>query len=220
MKQVSLIGTVHEETGLANVSELLTILERIRPEVIFLEIPSAAFADYVAGIRSNVESTAATRFGEKHHVVLVPVDLPTPEGDFFRDNEFLFAQIQRRSPDYCRLIDWHSQRRRAEGFAYLNSERCSELWSAAHEAILAAIEELGDDRLIQLYALWRNTNALRDKAMIRNIEDYCAQSVFESGVFLVGEAHRPSIIAKLRDSRGVGSSAIKWDFSGFLHRSK
>jgi hypothetical protein len=39
MNCVSLICTVHE-LGLANVSELRAILDRIQPEVIFLEVPS------------------------------------------------------------------------------------------------------------------------------------------------------------------------------------
>src|SRR5947208_862674 len=46
MNSVSLVGTVHDEFGRANVSELRAILERIRPEVIFLEVPLAAFDDY------------------------------------------------------------------------------------------------------------------------------------------------------------------------------
>jgi len=39
MKRIAVVGTVHEEKGLANVPGLLAILERIQPELIFLEIP-------------------------------------------------------------------------------------------------------------------------------------------------------------------------------------
>jgi hypothetical protein len=45
MTRISLIGTVHGESGRANVSALVAILERIRPEVIFLELPTDAFED-------------------------------------------------------------------------------------------------------------------------------------------------------------------------------
>ena len=51
MSCISLICTVHEETGLANVSGLRAIVERIQPDVIFLEVPPAAFGDYCAQIR-------------------------------------------------------------------------------------------------------------------------------------------------------------------------
>jgi hypothetical protein len=40
MARVSLVCTVHGETGHTNVSELRAILERIQPDVIFLEVQS------------------------------------------------------------------------------------------------------------------------------------------------------------------------------------
>jgi hypothetical protein len=46
MNSVSLVCTVHEESGCASVAKLHAILERIQPEVIFLEVPPAAFDDY------------------------------------------------------------------------------------------------------------------------------------------------------------------------------
>ena len=81
MNSVSLVGTVHDELGRANVSELRAILERIRPEVIFLEVPLAAFDDYyVICSRGNLESIAVRRYRDSHQVKLVPVDRPTPAG--------------------------------------------------------------------------------------------------------------------------------------------
>lgn len=65
MNCVSLVGTVHDELGRVNASELCAILERIRPEVIFLEVPLAAFDDYyVMCRRSNLESIAVRRYRE------------------------------------------------------------------------------------------------------------------------------------------------------------
>jgi len=173
MKRIAVVGTVHEEKGLANVPALLAILERIKPELIFLEIPSAALDDYLTGSRSNLESAAVSRYRAEHVVVLVPVDLPTPEADFFTNNRDLFERIERTSPDYCRLVDWHSQYVRAHGFAYLNSEHCRDLFSQLRQATDSAIESLADQRLAELYDLWIRTNTLRDKTMMRNIENHC-----------------------------------------------
>ena len=216
MNRVSVVGTVHEESGLANITGLLAVLDRIKPEVIFLEIPSAAFDDHLSGARSNLESTAVLRYRAIHHVDLVPVDLPTPEDTFFGDNQDLFERIERTSPEYCRLVDWHRQYVRAYGFAYLNSDHCSTLWSQLHEATLTSIAELGDHRLAELYNLWQNTNELRDKAMMTNIENYCRATSFSIGAFLVGAAHRQSIIDLSRKRPGADSFAIQWDFAGFL----
>src|SRR2546430_14550683 len=87
MKRVSVVGTRHEEKGRANSSELLAILERIKPEIIFLEWPPAAFDAYFNGDPGNLEAIAVTRYCEDHNVDLIPVDLPTPGGDFFFYNQ-------------------------------------------------------------------------------------------------------------------------------------
>jgi len=129
MNCVSLVCTVHEEQGLANVSELHAILARIRPEVIFVEVPPAAFDDYYEIFnRENLESNAVRKYRESHHVELVPVDLPTPGEDFFGNNQYFFKRIEEESNEYCRLMDRNSTYVSVYGFAYLNSEYSSKLW--------------------------------------------------------------------------------------------
>src|SRR5687768_13999201 len=100
MKRVSVVFTEHEDNGLANVSGLLEILERIKPEVIFLECPPAAFNDYLKGTHAKLESTAINRYREIHPVELVPVDLPTPEAAFFANHRDLIERIARTGPEY------------------------------------------------------------------------------------------------------------------------
>ena len=122
MKRVSVVGTVHGEMGLANVSGLLAILERIGPEVIFQEIPAAPFEGVFTG---ELEQTAVALYGENHRVDLIPVDLPTPDGAFFAQHRELHTRIEWTSADYRRLVDEYSANVRARGFAYLNSQEYS-----------------------------------------------------------------------------------------------
>ncbi len=223
MKRVSLVGTVHEEMGLASASALLAILERIRPEVLFLEASSEASGDYLNATGKELESAAVSRYREVHHVDLVPVDLPIPDAELFqflRNNEYLFKTIERRSPEYRRLMDEYSQEVREPGFAYLNSEQCSTHWCKVREAARAAIEELAYPSLTQLYELWIGTNERREKHMMKSIDDYCRKTTFSKGVFLVGAAHRQSLIDKSREQRGTDSCTIRWDFAGFLEAPK
>jgi hypothetical protein len=63
MNCVSLISTVHEEMALANVSELCAILERIQPEVIFLEVPPEAFDYYCYQNSSRLELKMVRHIG-------------------------------------------------------------------------------------------------------------------------------------------------------------
>jgi hypothetical protein len=214
LTRVSVIGTVHEEVGHANSSELLAILERIRPEVIFLEMPPSAIADYCDGPRSNLESTAVNQYRALHQVNLVPVDLPTPSAEFFSNMEEVRRSIRSRSVDYCRLVSWEEQYVEAYGFAYLNSAHYCTLIAEIHAARVAALAEIGDPRLMEIYELFTSTNERRDDAILGHIESYCIGTSFHSGVLLVGAAHRKSLSQKSAALSGPEPYPIQWDFVG------
>jgi hypothetical protein len=201
MNCVSLVCTVHDEIGLANVSELLAILERIQPEVIFLEVPRAAFDDHYENCsRQNLESKAVREYRKSHQEVqLVPVDLPTPEREFFEDEAYLRNRVRAESSEYRRLKYLESARVETYGFAYLNSEHYSELCSDVYEEMLSTIKRIGDSRLVEIYDSWKKTIELREMEMLKNIQKYWPEHTFDRGVFLVGAAHRQPIIDKLRE---------------------
>lgn len=88
---------MHKESGRTNVAELRTILEHIQPEVIFLEVPPAAFKGYFENSQ-NLEAKAVRQYRQGHQVEIVPVDLPTPSGDFFANYEDLRRRVRQVSP--------------------------------------------------------------------------------------------------------------------------
>ena len=216
MKRVSVVGTYHVEHGAANPSALLAILERINPEVIFLEMPAEALDDHFNGTRSNLESTAVGLYLGNHTVALVPVDLPTPDASFFREHAEMGDRIYRTNQDTRRLIDWNGKYVHAHGFAYLNSEHSDKLWAEFREADLAALKTLGDEKLTDCYELWCKTLESRDQAMIHNIKAYCQQDVFSRGAFLVGAAHRKRLMELTQPRPGGDPTDLEWDFAGFL----
>lgn len=202
MTRIFLVGTVHEENGLATTSALLDILVSVRSEVIFLEMSPASFPAYDDGTCSNLESRAARRYREKTGAVLVPVDLPTPEESFFRDWQYMDRRITATSYVYRQLIDENTANIAKCGFAYLNSERCRDAWSAIYEAMEFAIQRLSHDtRLPMIYEAWRRTNGLRDEAMLQGINTHCSQNPLATGVLLVGVAHANSIVGRSRQKR-------------------
>ena len=221
MTHVLVVGTYHAEKGLVTVSRLVAILESIRPDVIFLELPCEALDDFLNGTRSNLESTAVRRYRENREVALVPVDLPEPEAKFFREQQFLTQKIERTSRTYCRLVDDNAQRIEAFGFAYLNSERASEAWSAiddeARDTVgwLVEREAVDHRRVVEAYESWTHVNERREEAMLREIVHYSQTQPFTKGVLLVGSAHRGSILAKARERAGDGAPRIDADISEF-----
>lgn len=211
---VSLVSIVHGELGRANVSELHALLERIRPEIIFLEAPLGAFRDYyVIYSRKNLESIAIKGYRESHPVKLVPVDLPTPGAEFFENIEYLHKKIGEESPEYQQLMAKDTACISALGFAYLNSERCSKLWFNAYKEMQSTIRRLDESRLTEIFELWTKTNDFREREMMKNIQEYCGANTFDRGAFLVGAAHRQPIIDKSKEQSSVGSNKMEWDFS-------
>jgi hypothetical protein len=216
MPRVSLVGTVHAENDRASIVELQAILERSQPDVIFAEIPASHVDLYKDGSQGTLESITVARYLASHHVDVEPVDLAKPEQKFFDDTKDMFRAIERTSSDYRRLIDRHSDETRAGGFHYLNSDRCIQAWTDIYREVLATIEWTGDRRLREFYDLWSRTNERRDREMMENIVLYSTRNTVARGVFLVGAAHRKSIIDMALAVRGTGVPRIEWDLGGFL----
>jgi hypothetical protein len=214
--RISLVGTVHASSDLASIGELQAILDRVRPKVIFAEIPVTHVGRYRDGSHGTLESTVVARYLASHQADVEPVDLAKPEQKFFDDAEDMFRAVSRTNPDYRRLIDRNSAEIQAGGFHYLNSDECVQAWADIYREVLATIEWIGDHRLRQIYELWKDTNERRDQEMMRHIVLYSGRNAMARGVFLVGAAHRKSIIDKAFAGSGTGAPRIEWDLSEFL----
>ena len=76
---------------------------------------------------------------------------------------------------------------------------------------LETIEYIRNSRLSDIYAQVRDLMERRDLEMLRNIRAYCTSTARTCGVFLVGAAHRKSLIEKLRAASGTATPCIEWD---------
>lgn len=214
--RISLIGTVHAESGHANVAELRAILDLLQPDVIFAEIPSANLPDYLDGSHGTLESAAVVLYRKRRPVNVVPVDLNKPSDEFFRNSEEMFKKVGGTSPNYRRLMDQNSLDTRDHGFPYLNSDRCAQAWADIYDEVLATVEWIGDTRLRQIYDLWSETNDRRETGMLENINGYCVRHALSHGVLLVGAAHRKAIVEKVREQRGTSAARVSWDLDSSL----
>ena len=214
--RVSLIGTYHKERGAVTVAALLAILERVQPEVVFAETPPTHIDAYRDDSHGTLESIAVARYAAAHSVDVVPVDLPMPEESFFRDYEEVSRAIERTSPEFRRLMDLNTERTLLGGFAYLNSDQCIQAWTDIYREELETVEYIGDPRFRDIYDQVRDTMERRDREMLRNIREYGAHTARTRGAFLVGAAHRRSLIEKARVADETASSRVEWDLGEFL----
>jgi hypothetical protein len=214
MNNVFVVFTVHKDCGFANSASLLDFLERHRPEVIFLELPPYAYDRYYSLLytRSSLESIAVRQYREKQPFVkLIPVDM-TVSNDFIDSHEEWFEEIARMNPEMCRILDANMRDQEEIGFSYLNSDRCSQRWVAIYAAIKDTIDGLNDPELSERFESWSNMHEHRDQTMISNINQYCREHDFERGVFLIGAAHRRSIIEKLTMADCEEENHIGWSW--------
>lgn len=217
---ISLICTVHDEVGCANVAALLAILEKLQPEVAFVEVPPAAFDDYFVTFKGkNLESIAIQRYREAHPLVIIPVDRPTPDREFFEAVAELQNTIRAESAEYRQLKSQEQAHVERYGLAYLNSDYCSTLHAGLYYEIERTLNRLGDPRLQAFYVSWRKILDLREAEMLKNIHHYCATSSFDRGVFLIGAAHRKYIIEKLQALSPTDSDMARWDLSAGLNQA-
>jgi len=213
MKTISLVCTFHEERGITSITDLHKILERIQPDVIFLEAPIEWRGNScLLQIVDSLESKAVSRYVARKPTELIPVDLPTPDESFFRKARNFYGEIEKHSYEYCRLIDQNRERMKKEGFAYLNSESNNKHHSDVHSAIVTTIENSGQKWLSEYYSGWRGVIERRDVEMLKNIDLYCKDHEFGKAVFLVGAAHRASIISKTGAWASPGASAVQWEY--------
>ncbi len=214
--RVSLIGTDHEERGAVTVAALLAILQRVQPDVIFAETPRTNIDAWRDGSHGTLESVAAARYAAGRFAEVIPVDLPKPEESFFRDYEEMIRAIERTSPEFGRLMGLNTDRMLRDGFVYLNSDQCIQAWTDIDREALDTVEYTRSPRLRAIHDQVSDTMERRDREMLRNIRAYCAHTERTRGAFLVGAAHRRSLIEKALVANESASDRIEWDLSEFL----
>ena len=212
MPTISLVRTVHKEIGTANSAWLYEMLVLLTPDVIFLELSPGDFGDfYEEKKRKSTESVAVNRLRESHSVKLEPVDLDARTRDFCESEESMMNRIWDESATFRDLLKVDTYRVERHGFYYLNSDYNDGHWRDAQIEMQASIERWDDRALVDCLNEWKKSNDEREEAMLKNIETYCARNSFETGVFLIGSAHRPSILRKIRQLELAGEAHALWE---------
>ena len=214
MSNVILVCTQHGENGRCTSYELCRILERIKPQIIFEEIPPSFFDEYYKEKRrSNLETDAISMYSESHDVKHIPVDYYDVPKGFFEDNKRMHKKVEVISADYRRLIDNHSMYVKMYGFRYLNSDYCSNLFDDFDCFIRDAIQEIDDKSLTQVHDSWNAMTERREFEMIKNIRTYSKEHKYDIGVFFIGAAHRRAIIQIIQNKDE--SEGIYWNFNNY-----
>lgn len=208
--RVTLVSTVHAERGAVTVPALVTVLERLSPGVVFAEVPRSYAERYANGSHGTLESRAVAEYSRSNSLTVVAVDRDKPSEDFFRVTRDLLERVERASRDYRNLVDHHSAMTASGGLMYLNSAASAATLAAMRDDVPATIDWIRAPHLHAVNEMWLNEIELRDREMIANISQCAAEGRFTSGVFLVGAAHRQSLLDKIHAAKREGTSTVDW----------
>ncbi len=218
MHKITLVCSVHRENGHCNAEELLKILREIEPDAVFEEIRPSDFASYYKhGTKSSLESQAIAKYREFKLFQQVPVDrYDMPENllaEIKRDFDCVLDCVARASQEY-RLLDEENDKSAYQyGFSYLNSVAFVTKTARMSEIEETIIRGTDDQHLIRGLERLRHCIQRREREMVGNIYEYCRKNVFDSGVFLVGAAHKTGIVKEIEEYASTEADLINWKFA-------
>lgn len=191
---IKFISTIHNETGKCNSDELCAIIDKKKPDVIFLESLENTYSEYQKInfynfdiFHNKLEICAIQKYYGKSNSNYIPVLDKTMSEAFETKYKLVCENI-----DFNKMQEEFNFIASIEGFEFLNSERSIVL----HEKMRQFENELleGND----LNEMANQTIDEYENSMIQNIYKYCSENQFERGIFMCGNAHRKSIIEKIK----------------------
>jgi hypothetical protein len=206
---IKIICSFHTEIGKCNPAELYRIIEDIRPEVIFEELPINIYQSIYSGqkLPQTVESKAVLAYSNNYIVKHFPVDTYNFDlNELFSDYEF----IMRHSTEYIELFNKLIATVGNLGYDFLNSEKCTSLISELKSLELKVLTEHSTEDLLKRY---KNENKIHDKReteMLKNIINYCNNNPFDNAVLICGTDHKLGLINKINEYSIESNSQLNW----------
>lgn len=212
MNKVTVIGTFHTEAGACTSDELLKVIQKISPDVIFFE---AAPEDFPAMLKAteafNIpEIKAARAIIQNSSIDIIPVDV---YGDPFDGRlEEMLELFRNNSKEYFYASEIQAGETDRLGFLFLNSEDNDQILKdkATMEKIFVA--RANHSELSKTHKDWMNWNDKRENYWINSIHDYFENSKISKAVFLVGAGHRIRLMEKIKNLKNSNGPIPNWDF--------
>lgn len=232
MHNITFIGTIHSDNGQCNFDELHKILEDLKPEVIFDELPSH-FADlfyndsFDIAFTNNIlnkqpilnlplEVKCIKKYRLNHTVKIVPVDIDENQDSEEQKKEILFLfNTFIKNEDYRNIDNNKEELIQKEGFHFLNNIRFLELLEKKELLERKIIDSESEiDRLRTAYSFHREQINNRENMMLDNIYKYSKENQYNKAVFLLGAKHKKTIIQKITEYEKLSETKLNWKMYG------
>jgi len=233
MYNITLIGTIHSESGQCNPAELYKILEEIHPEVIFDELPSYLFDKYysdssdiyyINSILLNrhppempLEVKCIKKYKQNYNIKIFPVDIDVRQNLSKCQDEIDFmTRTFYKYEDYKKINKEKEALIAQTGFLYLNSDKFLDFLEKKEIMEKRIIEcEIQKNRLLDIYKLFHAEQYdNRENAMLANIYSYSKRNQYNQAAFLIGAEHKKSIMQKITEYVKLSKVKLHWTMYG------
>jgi len=210
MHHITFISTVHKENGKCNSDELCEIIEKISPDVIFLEALENTYSDYdemrfssFGVFHNKLEIRAIQKYSFNASFKYIPVLDNEPSDSFDKKYDMVCKKRELQ-----KLIDNLKSLTAEHGFEFLNSVDSIKL----HEEMRMLEKRILNGNEIDKVA--NDDIDSYENSMIRNIYSYCNTNKFNKAIFMCGVAHRKSIIEKIEEFKAQEEIDLNWTIFG------
>ncbi|MCO5272640.1 MAG: hypothetical protein M9954_13365 [Cyclobacteriaceae bacterium] len=194
------------EMGNCSAEELYKIIEKLSPEVIFLEAVDDTYSEYEKILFSTwgqfhkkLEIAAIQKYNLNTSFEYVPVCENGLSDAFDRKNKIVCENREMQQ-----LIDNYNFLAEKQGFKFLNSLESINLQEEMRVVETRVLNNTELDEIVKA-----DIEAY-ENPMIRNIYSYCNDNQFSSAIFMCGVAHRKSIIEKIEKSKAEEQVNLTW----------
>jgi hypothetical protein len=219
MCNITLISTRHDDIGECNSFALWQILDDLRPQVIFLELPPSYLSKSYINSTNTLEMNAVRPYIDGHKPIIVAVDIDDiSDKTLFDGYKRVIDELKKLEGtngfDFYNSVNTNKRYAEKYGFKYLNSEHGIAHNEAISEAMTKGLEQINDDSLNDAHNAWIELSNNRENEMLQNIYIYSKDYPYERAVFLLGAAHRKAIIEKIKSRVENDALKINWSFYG------
>jgi len=212
MKNITLIGTAHKINGKCTPEELYKIFQNIKPEVIFEEIDFSRINTFYRNqYVKTIETIVIVKYLQNYNCEHIPVetlDIPNSyiENENYINNIFINDNI------YNEIKQKIFEGIKENGFYYLNSNKCMDIFEEMFNYKKNYIKNLNDESIYNIFKLWFDIENNRENEMLKNIYDYSLKNNFNSAIFITGARHKKSFINKINEYEINYNIKLNWNF--------
>jgi len=216
MNNITLVSTLHSELGKCNADELYKIIENINPDVIFEELTpylyDMVYNKNIVDETAPIEIKCIRSYKQQHSIKNIPVDIEV-NSTFSNEIKVVFALFEKYDT-YNEIEIELKKKIEQKEFEFLNSDEYSDLVEKQQSIEQKILEEINNDQLNRIYTSFYEDQDYRENFILNTIYAYSNENNYDQAVFLIGAAHRSSIIRKVAEYQLKEKLKLNWTFYG------